>query len=304
MTTATITNKVDSSFRRKVNKQRSALSILSELTKLRITFFVAITTFVGFIVYHGTIDSSFILPTIGVLILASGASALNEYQERESDARMPRTSNRPIPIGTISPFYALLISLVLILFGALILAIQSFNAFYLGLFTLLWYNGVYTLLKKKTALAIVPGSLVGALPPVIGWVAAGGGILDPKVLSLALFMFIWQIPHFWILMLIYDDQYKEAGYPTLSNIFSFKSIINITYSLIILLIISSGLIIVSELTTNLLSIILLVFSGLVTLLSTFKITYSKDHKIFKKAFLAINLYVLFVLLLVSIESIY
>ena len=304
MTTVTITNRIDSTLRRKVNKLRDISRILAELTKLRITFFVAVTTFVGFIIYHGTIDSSFILPTLGVLILASGASALNEYQERDSDAKMPRTSNRPIPSGVLSDKYALLISIILIVIGALILVIQNVNAFYLGLFTLIWYNGIYTALKKKSAMAIIPGSIVGALPPIIGWVAAGGDVFDPKIMSLALFMFIWQIPHFWILMLIYDDQYREAGYPTLSNIFKLNQIILITYSLIALLVLSSTLIIISELSMGFIPLILIFIAGVAILLKTFNITRQKDNKVFKNAFLAINLYVLFILSVVSIENIY
>ena len=76
-------------------------------------------------------------------------------------------------------------------------------AFYFAHFycALIWYNGIYTPLKRKTAFAVVPGSVIGAIPPMVGYVAAGGSALDPQILAFAFFMFMWQIPHFWLLIM-------------------------------------------------------------------------------------------------------
>ncbi len=276
--------------------------LLAELTKIRITFFVSVTTFVGFILNNGTLNFDLILTTIGVLILAGGASALNEYQERNIDAKMERTSLRPIPSGMISPQNALIISIALIMFGSILLAQQSISVSILGLFTLAWYNGIYTPLKSVSSLAIIPGALVGALPPIIGWAASGGYIFDAKILSFASFMFIWQIPHFWLLLLLYDEQYKKAGFPTLSNLFSFNQIIKITFVWITILIASSSLFYFSSLSVSLVSNIVLAASGVFTLYLSAKILTVRKKEVFKKSFLLINAYVLLTLIVISVES--
>ncbi len=285
------------------SKLSEFLGILSELTKFRITFFVSVTTYVGFILHSGSINLDFLIPTIGVLILASGASALNEYQERNSDFQMERTKIRPIPSGRITAYNALFISLILILIGSLVLALHSSAVLLLGLFTLVWYNGVYTPLKQVTAFAIIPGSLVGALPPIIGWVASGGEILDDQILALALFMFIWQIPHFWLLLLMYDHQYSEAGFPTLSKLFSYKRISQITFAWIVILVLSSSLIYLSNLSESIYSNVLLIILGLATLFFSSKVIFKNEREIYKKSFFQINAYVLFVLIVISFEKI-
>ncbi len=277
-------------------------NIFSELTKFKITFFVTVTTTVGYLLFNGKIDFQFFVTTIGVLILASGASSLNEYQERNADLKMKRTKLRPIPAGKISPNKALTISSFLILVGSVVLFTVGINVMLIGLFTLLWYNGIYTPLKLKTAFAIIPGSLVGALPPVIGWAAAGGNIFDKEIIVLASFLFIWQIPHFWLLLLMYDDQYKDAGFPTLSKIFSENQIVKITFTWIVILAISSLLFILVDLSQGILSNLLLGMMGISILFYSIKITRKKRKDIFRKSFMMINLYVLCVLVLITIGN--
>ena len=301
--TISISNKNDTTLTGRANNISTIIEILSELTKFRITFFVAITTIVGYLIHNGGFDLNLVLPTFGVLILACGASALNEWQERNYDSQMKRTKSRPIPSGRITANNAFVISILFIIIGSALLALDSINVMLLGLFTLLWYNAVYTPLKQKTAIAIIPGSLVGALPPLIGWVASGGSIFDPKILVLSSFMFIWQIPHFWLLLLMYDDQYKEAGFPTLSKMFTSNQITKITFMWISILVVSSLMFYLSEISISILSNVFLGLAGLLTLLFSWSVIKANKKEIFGKKFLLINAYVLSVLIVISVENI-
>ena len=134
----------------KVNKYlKNRSNILLEITKLRITIFVTITTMFGFIAATNSINAKIILPAIGILLLACGSAALNHFQERKTDVMMDRTKNRPIPSGRISASSTLIISLALVITGSILLFIGSgLLALSFGLLNLIWYNGVYTPLKK------------------------------------------------------------------------------------------------------------------------------------------------------------
>ncbi|HVO72560.1 MAG TPA: UbiA family prenyltransferase, partial [Ignavibacteriaceae bacterium] len=172
---------------------KNKLNILLELTKIKITSFVTLTTAFGFICAAGGINLNIVLPLAGILFLACGSAVINHYQERKTDALMNRTKNRPIPAGKISPGNALRLALILLAAGSIILFYSSgILALALGLLNLLWYNGIYTPLKRHNPLAIIPGSLVGAIPPAVGWVAAGGYIFDPQIIVISFFFFIWQ----------------------------------------------------------------------------------------------------------------
>ena len=200
---------------------KEKINILLELTKIKITSFVTLTTVFGFILASNSINEKIILPTIGVLLLACGAAVINHIQERKTDALMERTKNRPLPSGKVKPITASFIALVLLILGSIFLSLTAgFIALGLGLFNLIWYNVIYTPLKKKTAFAIIPGSLVGAIPPAIGWVAGGGSLSDPRIAFISFFFFIWQIPHFWLLLFIFGKDYEKAGLPSLTKIFN------------------------------------------------------------------------------------
>jgi len=205
---------------------------LLTLMKVRITVATAITTGAGHVIATGRFAPEIWLPLLGTFLLASGSSALNQCQEAAIDARMPRTRNRPLPAGRFSPRAGLFISGLLILFGFYFLASVELNTMTLlglGAFAVLWYNGVYAMLKRVTAFAAVPGALVGAVPPMIGWVAAGGELGAPLIVLLAAFYFVWQIPHFWLLLLMQGDEYEAAGLPVLTAIFSPRQLQRITF---------------------------------------------------------------------------
>jgi len=207
------------------------LKLSAELGKIRISVPVALTTFAGYILYKGAIDQGIILPALGIFLLASGASALNQVQEKDMDIRMHRTFRRPIPSGRITATTALAISAIFLFAGSLVLGLGvGWLPLVIGLFTFAWYNGIYTYLKRFTAFALVPGSVAGALPPLVGWTAAGGLLSHPSVIMIAFFFFIGQIPHFWLIMLKYGKEYEMAGFPSITAIFTPTQIKRLTFT--------------------------------------------------------------------------
>ena len=171
-----------------------------ELTKPRITLLILICTAVGYwfgcgASFHWTVLTYALL---GTALLASGTSALNQWYEVESDAKMRRTCRRPLPAGRIRRSRALAFGLVLsaagfagIWYGTNLLAAA------LGLFTLLSYLLLYTPLKQRSPICTTVGAIPGAMPPLIGYAAAGHGI-DGAALALFFILFVWQFPHFEI----------------------------------------------------------------------------------------------------------
>jgi heme o synthase len=204
--------------------------VFIELSKVKITFAVALTTITGYLLGGGKFDAGLILPTIGIFLLACGSSAINHYQERDKDALMERTRKRPIPSGRISPAGALVFAFLLTSAGSAILYYSSgMIGMQLGLLALIWYNVIYTPLKKKTAFAVVPGAVIGSIPPLVGWVSAGGLLSDPRAIFMAFFFFIWQVPHFWLLMLKYGEEYTTAGFPSITKVYNQQQIKRITF---------------------------------------------------------------------------
>lgn len=287
-----------------LNFLRKKLDIIVELTKLRITVFVTLTTGFGFIAYTGEINSGILAPLAGILLLSSGSAVINHYQERDTDALMSRTKFRPIPSGRISPANALTLAVILVFAGSIILITGSgFVALSLGLLNLIWYNGVYTPLKKRNAMAIIPGSLVGALPPLVGWTAAGGSLADPKILILAFFFFIWQIPHFWLLLLVFGRDYEKAGFPTLTQIFDSEQLSRITFMWILAVVVTSLLIPLFGIVENVYIDYAILASGLWLSWNSMKLLNSNSGKIyFRFAFRDINLFAVLVVILLSIDK--
>ncbi|MCP4291474.1 MAG: protoheme IX farnesyltransferase [bacterium] len=200
-----------------------------ELIKIRITVASMVTTLVGYVLARGQFDLNLIPVMLGIFLQACGAAALNQVQDSHLDGKMPRTAGRPIPSGRISRAGAAWFAIGLVAAGTGILARGSMTAAWLGLLAAVVYNGVYTPLKRTTPFAALPGALIGALPPVVGWVAAGGYLNDPTIHLVAFFFFIWQIPHFWLLLLFYENDYIEGGLPSLFDRFDRRQIVKLTF---------------------------------------------------------------------------
>ena len=283
---------------------KNQVKILLELSKFRITSFVSLTTGFGFIAAAGVLSFSLIPVLIGVLLIACGSASLNHFQERKTDALMERTKFRPIPSGRISTINTLIFSSILIISGSIVLYLSGgIIASLIALSNLIWYNVVYTILKRKSAFAIIPGSLVGAIPPAVGWVSGGGLLTDPQLFIICFFFFIWQIPHFWLLLLVFDEDYQKAGFPTLTQIFDKNQLIRITFMWIIATGVTAILIPLFGLVKQDLINIALFVSGVWLTWNAFKLLSKTDNNlIFTFAFRSINLFVLTVVTLVSLDK--
>jgi protoheme IX farnesyltransferase len=286
------------------------IRILFEIIKIRITVLVAFTTALGYILATGNLQSFSLYPVLGIFLLSCGAAAMNHFQERRTDGLMERTRNRPIPSGLVHPSNVLLISIAFLLAGSSVLLIKStILTLAIGLITFFWYNAVYTPLKKIFSLAIIPGSLVGALPPVAGWAAAGGSISDPKIILIASFFFIWQIPHFWILLLAYGNDYDKGGFPTLTNVLSKEQLMKITFCWIMVMLVSVitfnffGILNYGISSVLLLMLCIWMFVQAVRFLrSGFQTSNGAGNRELKNMFIRINIFALVVITLLSLDK--
>jgi protoheme IX farnesyltransferase len=192
---------------------RGLASAYLELTKPRITFLVVLTAAAGFCIGSkgGVNFGRLALVSAGIALLSSGISTLNQYMERDLDGLMGRTRYRPLPTGKLAPTSALLFGTTLSVFGILFLGafINPLSAG-LGLLTLAAYLFVYTPLKTRSTLSTVVGAFPGAMPPLIGWVAARGS-LGVEAWILFAIIFLWQFPHFLAIAWMYKDDYASAG---------------------------------------------------------------------------------------------
>lgn len=184
-----------------------------ELTKPRITWLILMSTAIGY--FYGLAGPWRFLTLfhtlLGTGLLASGTAALNQWMEREADAKMNRTRHRPLPTGTLSPARAMAFGLLLSVagFADLAWAVNPLAAG-LGLFTLLSYLFLYTPLKQRSPHSTTVGAIPGAMPPLIGYAAAAGS-LGPPAWVLYAILFIWQFPHFYAIAWMYRDDYARAG---------------------------------------------------------------------------------------------
>jgi protoheme IX farnesyltransferase len=196
----------------------SALNDLFVLAKLRVNALVVATTAGGYyMAAPAAIDwSRLILTCLFTALVASGAAAINQVDERDTDRLMTRTRQRPIAAQRMTPLAGRLIAAALSGAGlaGLWLAINV-EAALVALATLVTYALVYTPLKRRSSLSTVVGAVPGALPPLIGWAGAGGSLAALGPWSLFGLMFLWQLPHFLAIAWIYRDEYARAGLPML-----------------------------------------------------------------------------------------
>ncbi len=191
----------------------SRISSFVELTKPRLTALAVMATMVGFVMASGRpcAWSTLLITVIGAAFVGGGGNAMNEWYERDADARMRRTQMRPLPTKRLTPLEAEWFAIILSLVGVAVLWLAHPLAAWLGVVTWISYVAIYTPLKRVTALCTLVGAVPGALPPLIGWAAARGEISLGGVVLFAI-LFLWQLPHFLAIAWMYQDDYARAGF--------------------------------------------------------------------------------------------
>jgi protoheme IX farnesyltransferase len=277
-----------------------------ELCKINLSFFSALSAATGFILASSDITGALTFTVAGVFLLACGSCSLNQYQERNTDALMKRTGNRPMPSGRIKPVNALYFSFFLLIAGSSLLGLSgSIPAFILGVCAVLLYNGVYTYLKRKTVFASVPCALIGALPPAIGWFAGNGRFPDHRIMAVCLLFFIWQITHFWLLFLSHGDDYEKAGFPSLSRLFAIDQIVRIVFIWILATGAAFLLMPLYGLMTSRTAALLLIPATIWLVVNGIKILRKRaDASSYYFAFRKMNVYILLVMLLLNADRLF
>lgn len=188
------------------------ISGVIRLCKLPLCLMVALSSLFGYLLYDQRITLQAVALFFGILFLACGAASLNSLQEIDQDRKFRRTRTRPLVTGLFSPKTGAALSFIFLLLG---LAVLFFTLpivpACLAALTLVLYNFVYTPLKQRSAFAILPGGIVGGLPPLIGWVTAGGGLDSVVIWAVMLLFFLWQIPHFFLVILENRKDYSKVA---------------------------------------------------------------------------------------------
>jgi len=273
------------------------------LSKFVLSFAVSLSALFAYIMAKGELGLDMLLATFAILLVAMGVSSINQVQEYKSDAKMERTKNRPIASGRMSPRTGLIIGTILILLSLVLiynlLGLTGVNIF---MFAFIWYNAMYTPLKKKSALAVVPGAILGVIPPAIGWLVAGHTLMELEFIALALYFFIWQVPHFWLLVMLFHGDYKDGGYPTAMRLFGQASLQRLTFVWLIFTI-QAGIFLVWVFQPYLLSEILAFFVGIWAFISSFELLKDTfELKNARSVFWKINASFLLIIILLSIDQ--
>jgi heme o synthase len=251
-----------------------------ELLKPRLSYLVAFSSAFGFLLgTEGSVDViKLISIRLGAFLISGSAVTLNQVIERKLDVLMKRTSQRPLPTGRVSSKEAIIFSLTVFLIGFLIvISYTNLFAGLLSLGSLLIYAFIYTPMKRVGPIAVFIGAIPGALPPLIGWVAATGAIGYEAWIIFGI-QFIWQFPHFWAIAWVSDEDYRRAGFKLLPGGGSKDLNTAINIMIYTLFLLPLGLLPTYFGLTGLTSGILATFCGVLFLSQTFQLMKDNSHK--------------------------
>jgi len=189
----------------------SVISNFKEITKMRLSLSVVFSSLAGYLLAADTVSfSTLLLLALGGYFMVGASNAYNQIIERDIDALMQRTKNRPIPAGKMSVNEAMTLAIIFTILGIAILYMINPKTAMFGAISIFLYTSAYTPLKTKTPLSVFVGAIPGAIPFMLGWVAATGTFsIEPGILFML--QFFWQFPHFWAIGWMLHDDYKKAG---------------------------------------------------------------------------------------------
>jgi protoheme IX farnesyltransferase len=278
--------------------------IFFRLIKFPIVLLSTLSASAGFFLVRPVLSMDLLFFNISLLALAAGSAALNQVQDRTYDAVMERTRNRPLPSGDLSLRPAVTLSLILITAGSVSLFFYfGPEPFIIGIITVGLYNGVYTYLKRRSPYAVFPGAVIGALPPAIGWSAAGGNFLSVQLLGIMFFFYLWQVPHFWLLLGIHSEEYSRAGYPVITSKFSHNTFSRIVFIWISIALSAGVLVVFSALHPHTVSIVVITLAALFVLFRSLPLLNRGNETAgrYRPPFRMINLFALCVILILMFE---
>ena len=273
----------------KTNTWALIFSDFKEITKARLALSVVFSSIAGYFLGADQIEwTAILLLAFGGYCMVGASNAYNQVIEKDLDALMNRTRNRPIPSGRMSSSTALTIAVIMTLLGVISLYILNPKTAMFGAISIFMYTSVYTPLKTKTPLAVFVGAFPGAIPFMLGWVAATNNFgIEPG--TLFMIQFFWQFPHFWALAWMLDEDYKKAGFKMLPTGKKDKGtavqIIMYTIWMIVISVIPVfG--ITGKLSLSIPAAIIIFFMGMVMLVFAFRLYEKRDNASARKLMLA------------------
>ena len=278
-------------------KNHSFLSViddLKQLTKFGLSLSVVFSAVAGYLLATDIIDiTTLISLAIGGYFMVGASNAFNQVIEKDTDKLMKRTQNRPLPSGRMSVTNAMILAILLTVFGVAILYSINPKTAMFGAISIVLYTSVYTPLKPVTPLVVFVGAFPGAIPFMLGWVAATGKFgIEPGVLFMI--QFFWQFPHFWAIGWLLDDEYKKAGFNMLptgeKNKKASTQILLYTFWMIVVSLIPA-LKVTGTLYLSVVSAMLVLMLGLVMLYYGFMLHKKQTNEAAKKLMLSSVLYI-------------
>ena len=194
-----------------VSKTFSQIKLFQQTAKAPLCLMVAASAGFGYFLVEPAGSLNLMLSFTGVFFLACGAASFNSFQEKESDAAYTRTCHRPVASGLISKQHAVYFAVTNCVIGLMLLVLcgNTLLPFLLGLTALSIYNLIYTPLKQVSEFSVLAGGISGAIPPAIGWTSGGGNLSDPLIWAVMALFFLWQPPHFCLILLEYAEDYRN-----------------------------------------------------------------------------------------------
>lgn len=193
---------------------RRFITNLQVLARVPVSVVVAVVSMLGYLLYSLEFSLALFATGFGSFFLCAGCSALNQVQEKRTDGYFSRTMTRPLPQGYISSKTAVMIAVLWIALAASFYAMTTSNRTLIVAFmVLVIYNGLYTAMKRRTPFALLVGSVAGAMPPLVGWIAAGGSVFDPLILTNCVIWYLVQIPHGWMRIYTHKEEYLSRYSP-------------------------------------------------------------------------------------------